>query len=248
MSSYFQNFKKTLYLFGDEKTPVAFQNLSKYVNVIDEVADEISAYMNYEIRDFERPDTLSHRLYGSSEYDWTFSLMNDHIREQGWPLPLQNVYRLGTQDLYRDWTCILDISTADSAAEFASKYAKDQEVLLNGKLMKVKYKNLQLGEITVYSPRYDPDSDLSGRTVLSYTDGSETIALKNTVNEYNGTYHYVDSANEPVDYFFDDISAKIPVTNLEKLVEENNKLKTIRVIKRELIGNIVGQFKTLTGL
>jgi len=248
MSSYFKNFRKTLYLFGNEETPVAIQDLSKYVNIIDELADQISAYMTYEIREFERPDTLSHRLYGTSEYDWTFFLMNDRIREQGWPLSLQDIYKLGTEHLYRDWTCLLDITTADSSAEFATKYVKDQEVLLNGRLMKVKYKNLQLGEITLYSPYYSIDSDFSGQTMLSYTDGTEVVALKNTINEYNGTYHYIDENEEPIDFFFDEGATKVPVTNLEKLIQENNELKTIRVIKKEVIGNVVGRFKTLTGL
>lgn len=248
MSSYFENFRKTLYLFGNEKTPVAIQDLSKYVNVIDQLADEISSYMTYEIRDFERPDTLSYRLYGTSEYDWTFFVMNDTLRERGWPLPLQDVYELGVTNLYKDWTCILDISTADSAAEFATIYPKGQEVLLNGRRMIVKSKNLQVGEISLYSPYYNIDSDFSGLTSLSYNDGSNPIGLSNTVREYNGTYHYIDENSEPVDLYFSTSATKVPITNLEKLVEENDELKSIRVIKKELITNVVGRFKTLTGL
>lgn len=248
MSSYFENFRKTLYLFGNEKTPVAIQDLSKYVNVIDQLADEISAYMTYEIRDFERPDTLSYRLYGTSEYDWTFFVMNDTLRERGWPLPLQEVYRVGTTELYKDWTCILDISTADSAAEFSTIYPKGQEVLLNGKRMIVKSKDLQVGEITLYSPYYSADSDFGGRTSLSYADGSNPIGLANTVQEYNGTYHYIDDSENPIDFYFSTSATKVPVTNLEHLVNENDELKTIRVIKKELISSVVGRFKTLTGL
>lgn len=248
MSSYFKNFRKTLYLFGDEKTPVAIQDLSRYVNTIDEIADEISAYMTYEIRDFERPDTLSYRLYGTSEYDWTFFVMNNTLRERGWPLPLQSLYRIGVTDLYKDWTCILDISTADSAAEFATIYPVGQEVLLNGKRMIVKSKNLQVGEISLYSPYYSADSDFLGFQSLSYSNGTNAIGLANTVQEYNGTYEYIDDSSNPIDLYFSNSATKVPVTNLEKLVQENDELKMIRVIKKELIANVVGRFKTLTGL
>lgn len=85
MSNYFKKFPKVLYLFGDEITPVAFQNLSKSSNYIKNISDEISTYIEYEIKDFERPDSLSQQLYGTSEYDWTFFMMNDPIMEQGWP-------------------------------------------------------------------------------------------------------------------------------------------------------------------
>lgn len=247
MSNYFENFRKTLYLFGNEKSPVAIQDLSKYVNAIDQIADEISAYLTYEIRDFERPDTLSYRLYGTSEYDWTFFVMNDALRERGWPLPLQELYRVGTKELYKDWTCLLDITTADSAAEFATIYPKGQEVLLNGRRMIVKSKNLQVGEITLYSPFYSEDSDHSGLTALSYGDGTNAIGLSNTIREYNGTYHYIDDSENPIDFFFSSSTTKVPVTNLEHLVNENDELKTIRVIKKELIASVVGRFKTLTG-
>lgn len=247
MSSYFENFRKTLYQFGNETTPVAIQDLSKYVDVIDKLADEISAYMTYEIRDFERPDSLSYRLYGTSEYDWTFFVMNDTLRERGWPLPLQTLYKVGTQELYKDWTCLLDISSADSAAEFSTIYPKGQEVLLNGKRMIVKSKNLQVGEITLYSPYYSVDSNFGGFTALSYDDGTNAIGLSNTVQEYNGTYEYIDDSSNPVDLWFSNSVTKVPVTNLEKLVQENDELKTIRVIKKELITSVVGRFKTLTG-
>ena len=248
MSNYFNNFRKTLYLFGDETSPVAFQDLSKYVDIIDKLADEISAYMTYEIKDFERPDTLSYRLYGKSEYDWTFFLMNDNIRERGWPLALQDIYKLATTDLYKDWTCILDISTADSAAKFAKIYPVGQEVLLNGKTLKVKSKNLQLGEISLYSPNYSEDSSFVGLQALSYSDGSNPVALANTVNEYNGTYHYIDDSSNSIDLYFSTSATKVPVTNLEHLIEENDELKTIRVIKKVNISNVVGRFKTLSGL
>jgi hypothetical protein len=250
MSSYFENYKKVLYLFGNETSPVAFQDLSSYVSLIDKIGEQISAYIEYEIVDFERPDTLSYRLYGNAEYDWTFFLMNDKLRERGWPLPLQDLYDVATKHYYKDWVCQLGLTTADSAAYFADKYPVGQPVKLNGKDLIVKSKDLQIGEITLYSPYYSPDrdSDFSGLTALSYDDGTYGVGLDNTVPEYWGTYGWYDSAGNSIDYFFRTPDPKdYALTNLDHLVQENDELKRIRVIKKELIGQVVGQFKSLSG-
>jgi hypothetical protein len=59
--------------------------------LIDQIADDASFYEKYEIKDGERPDALSYRLYGTSEYYWMFYLLNENIRRQGWPLTLQEI-------------------------------------------------------------------------------------------------------------------------------------------------------------
>lgn len=85
MSSYFREFPKVFYNFGDEKVPVLFQDLTKYSDLIETFKDEVSTYIEYEIRDGDRPDTLSQKLYGRPDYDWTFFLMNPLLKETGSP-------------------------------------------------------------------------------------------------------------------------------------------------------------------
>lgn len=256
MSKYFKDFPKVLYLFGDEVTPVAFQNIGKYSKIIDEVAEQISAYIEYEIKDFERPDSLSQMLYGESIYDWTFFLMNDHIREQGWPKSKQEVYNWGTKKIYKDWvfTPELTFGTADSAALLMQNYPKDQEVNLNGYLLKVKYKDPQTGQIYLYSPNYSEDSDFTNFSGLTYW-GENLVADElhplpgNTQREWTGIYEWRNDSDLPVDYWFEtDKSVLTPITNLEKLVEENEKLKYIRVIKASQIKNVTGAFRAQVGI
>jgi hypothetical protein len=253
MSNYFKSFPKALYLFGDETTPVAYQDLSTFNNYINLISEEISAYIEYEIQDFERPDSLAYKLYGNSQYDWTFFSINDNIREGGWPLSLQDAFDLATQKKYKDWTCKVsfNFNSADSAATLADLYPVGQEVKLtggSGGIMYVKSKNLQVGEITVYSKNYSFDSDFSASSALSYSMDSNTLPLASVVREAYGTYEYRNTNKEPIDYFFDtEVVPKIQVTNLDKLIEDNDKLKRIRIIKKELIGNVVGKYKSLIG-
>tara|TARA_R110000868_G_scaffold30953_4_gene113902 strand:+ start:13487 stop:14260 length:774 start_codon:yes stop_codon:yes gene_type:complete len=255
MSKYFENFPKILYLYGDEITPVATQNLTKFTSLMDEIGDQISAYIEYEIRDFERPDTLSQRLYGNSTYDWTFFMMNPRIREQGWPLALQDVYKLASENLYRDWTCKLGITTADSSASFATIYPEGQEIRLLGKSLFVKRKNLQLGEITVYSKNWSIDSDFSTASMLDYADGTNVKPVT-VVREVFGSNYYKNDSDVEIDFFNydDEPRGKVPadttrgtlVTNLDYLIAENDKLKRIRVIKKALIETVSGQFRQRT--
>lgn len=265
MSDFFKKFPLVLYNFGDETQPVAFQNLAKYSTAIDQISDQISSYIEYEIRDFDRPDSLSHQIYGSSEYDWTFAMMNPKIREQGWPLSLQSLYKLATTQLFSDWTAKITFTqrTADSASQYADLYPVNQPILINGvKPAIVKSKNIQLGEISFYLVDSSDTTDLStifvegqdiSKATLQYPVGEisqATIDSCTITREYYGTYEYRDpSTNSAADYFnFPEQPATpniLPITNLDRLIEENDSLKTIRVIKADQIKSVTGRYKNI---
>ena len=86
MSSYFRNFPKVDYRFGDENTTTQFQHLGTYVDIIDQVKDYSVYYQTFDIRNGERPEQLSYYLYGNNDHYWTFYLLNDHLRTNGWPI------------------------------------------------------------------------------------------------------------------------------------------------------------------
>ena len=122
MSNYFENFPKVLYLFGDEEEPVLFQKLTQYVELIDTIRDDQGAYIEYEIRDGDRPDTLSYKLYGKSEYDWTFFLMNERLRETGWPKDTKQLYEYAQNTLFPNYTAKLGFQERDSADARTDKF------------------------------------------------------------------------------------------------------------------------------
>ena len=83
---YFSNTTLKNYRFGNNEQPVGFQDLTSYVGVVDRLKDNLHFYEQYYILDGDRPDQLSFKLYGESDHYWMFYLLNDHIRERGWPL------------------------------------------------------------------------------------------------------------------------------------------------------------------
>lgn len=92
--AFFRNFPIVRYKFGDENTPSLFQNITAYIDLIDKLSDNTSYYLLHDIVDGSRPDTLSHELYGTTSLYWTFYLMNEKLRIQGWPLATTQLHEL----------------------------------------------------------------------------------------------------------------------------------------------------------
>jgi hypothetical protein len=90
--AFFRNFPRLNYKFGDEITTSLFQNISVYIDLIDQIANDGSFYQTYTVLDGDRPDVVSQKLYGTPDYYWTFYLLNENIRVQGWPLTVQEVF------------------------------------------------------------------------------------------------------------------------------------------------------------
>ena len=85
-TKYFKNFESLAYRFGNLEDPVLFNNLTQYVDLIDEIKSNVAFLNKYTILSGDRADSLSHKLYGTTDYYWTFYLMNDHLRLSGWPV------------------------------------------------------------------------------------------------------------------------------------------------------------------
>jgi hypothetical protein len=97
MSNYFKDFPVVDYRFGSNEAPVQFQHLGTYIDIIDQVKEYKQFYQTYSIQNLERPDHTSYKLYGSSNYYWTFYLMNEKLRVSGWPVENSRVYPLAQQ-------------------------------------------------------------------------------------------------------------------------------------------------------
>ena len=155
MSRFFQNFNKVDYVFGDEfntkgaleLTLELFQDITAYVNFIDELKDLAPYYSKYYVLDNDRPDQVSHKIYGTTDYHWTFYLMNDNIRRQGWPLSMRaldaKVKRDFPHKFVRSHADLTGIMIPGQRA-FASNSAA------GGKILR---RNLDLGEIIIESDR-----------------------------------------------------------------------------------------------
>ena len=91
--SYFRNFPLYPYKFGNETEANLIQNLSVYVDLVEELtSDDMNLYEIQYIRDGERPDQMSQRIYDTPNYYWTFFFANEKLRISGWPLDENEVF------------------------------------------------------------------------------------------------------------------------------------------------------------
>jgi hypothetical protein len=93
--SFFKQFPKTTYDLKRDGQLIEIRNIFRNVDVNEKLIDPASSYQYYEIKDGERPDLVSSKLYRSSNYYWTFFVTNDHLKDglQAWPLSYQQLQR-----------------------------------------------------------------------------------------------------------------------------------------------------------
>lgn len=260
---YFRNFPFIKYSFGDDEPEVYFQKMSAAIDLFDNIKQDVSFATKQTILDFERPDTLSYRLYKTVDYYWTFFLMNDKLRESGWPLHTDREQEV-IEERYPYWA----FSTNDF---FSGLLSKDQELFLTGNNVNqygsVVRSDPSKGQI-IFAPKYQkqntidpngPRQDVSQAVVNSAFPGITGVQFETnnvlynlasfqpTVLEYNGTHHWETSLGDYADYYplTGDISGLTKVTYKENFQARNQDLREIAVLRPGIVGQVVGEFQKL---
>lgn len=246
---YFNDFNKAFYKFGDEVDTVIFQDLSQYTDIVDQVKDGISFLNFHTIQEGFRPDQVSIQLYGTPLNYWTFYLLNDDIREQGWPLT--------NTELNNYVQKIFPNTVLNTREPFATKFKVGQTITgtVSGASGVIIKRNLDLGQIVIDGvSTFKSD----GEPVLSTNpDGvNETLQLTSAVKEYQSASHYVNGSGEIVDLGIDSDQSSSTFGGLlppgaqitEKTHEDvyfatNENLRQIKVIKPNIINNVISSFK-----
>ena len=246
---YFKDFNTLLYKFGNEDDPVIFQDIARYADVIDQVKDNISFLTFHTIQEGFRADQVSIQLYDSPLYYWTFYLLNDDIREQGWPLT--NV------ELNAYIRKIFPNTVLNTRQPFATKLKVGQTITgaVSGATGVILKRNLDLGQIVIDGiSTFKSDGELINST---NADGViETVQTISAVNEYQSASHYVNGSGEIVDLGVDSDATSPNFGGLlppgsqitEKTHEDvyfttNENLRQIKVIKPNIINNVISSFK-----
>lgn len=231
--SYFKNFPTTFYSFGNKESVEVFQNLSLYVDIIDQLKDNYAFYEYFYIQENERPDQMSMRLYGTPEFHWTFYLMNDTIRERGWPLSNNDIIAKCQKDYPH-----LVLTTRDSlTGVFKPGF------LVRGKTSNatgiIVHRSLDLGQLHLedIEGTFIPGEILNCVNEQNLTDN---INLHSVGEEYLSAHHYENAAGETVDIdpYVGPGALLTEVTYLDRYIRLNNELKQIKVLKSSSINDV----------
>ena len=236
---HFSNFPSVLYRFGNELDPVIFQKLGTYVDIIDQVKDDITVYADYTVLDGERPDILSYKIYGDIRYYWLFYYINDNIREEGWPLSAQEVF-----DQMEKYYPHQFIRTYDNWFKSDFKLGNRATGKKSGAFGDIIQTHPDLGQIIV---NVENGFSFQKAEVVEAGFGffnPDTINVQFTGKQYNAVHHYEDANGNYVDIdpLQPDPSNVTPITFSERFIEENEKRRRIRIIKPDVINQIYSEF------
>lgn len=78
--SFFKQFPKINYDLQETNVFSRRVDIFRHVDVASINTDVYTNYLFYEIKDGERPDIVSHKLYGTPDYYWTFFIINDFLQ------------------------------------------------------------------------------------------------------------------------------------------------------------------------
>lgn len=234
---YFSSFPFIVYEFGSEKQLTAFQDISAYVEVVDQIKDNVNFYTLQQVADNERPDTLSQRLYGTPTLYWTFFLMNDHIRESGWHLNNQEL-----DDFIKRYYPLTTIVTRDS---LTGKMLPGQTItgVTSGATATIKSRRLDFGQLNVIP---NQGTFIAGELIQTQiNDVINTVQVQSVVEQFNAVQAWRDSDGSEIDVdpSVGTTGFEVPVTFYERMVEQNDALKTIRVIKPVAVNTVRSAFK-----
>lgn len=234
--SYFKQFPITEYNFGDKEPAVAFQDLTAYVDTVDRLKDNLGFYEYYFILEGDRPDQVSVKLYDSPQFYYLFYLMNDNIRERGWPLTESQVVSKAKQDFPN--------TTITTTTELHDKFKIGQTVIgsISGTSGKIIHRNLDLGQVVIEGTKTFHTS------TEAITSGAESIIMQGHIAEYNSIAYFRNAAGIREDTLTpggtsnkDGVTLS-PVTHLEDYREQNDLLRKIKIPRREIVNEIDNRF------
>ena len=249
MSSFFRNFPLVGYNFGTETEPALFQNISAYIKIIDDLKDDIAFYTTVHIQDYDRPDSFSYKLYGTTEFYWTFYYLNDDIRESGWPLPQQDLLTKAKVDYPHRAV----VTTADISKTFLPGHTVTGA--LSGSTGTVIKRYLDLGQIIIDSP----DNFTAGENITPSISGvaqtADFVVVTSDSEQYNAVHHYEDASKEYVDIGlvpsgngtadYPSASGKTPITYFDRILTKNDSLREIKVLKPNVAQQVKNEFNKL---
>jgi len=92
--AYFKQFPKVQYDFERNGIVQNVVNIYRSVRPLQNFIDNSTAYTFYEIKNGERPDIVSQRLYDNPNYYWTFFIINEILHDgmRAWPMSQEDLF------------------------------------------------------------------------------------------------------------------------------------------------------------
>lgn len=264
--SFFRQFPKVEYDFNRTGVLQNMVDLFRSVRPLPSFLDNYSAYKFYEIKNGERPDIVSQRLYGSSQYYWTFFVINDFLHDgmRSWPLSQEDLfdyiakqyegYAIETNPvIVRDTDGLI----TDHRNSLSGRFTLGETITgaTSGASGKLVAKNADLSQIII--------QEVTGGAFIGTAGSSTELVVGQTSGDSVSTWNVYPYAEAPYYYYNVNDADKKPVTNSDHIIggvdplqlsyvtnrahiiEENDEHSKIRIIDPAYVERFVDQFEEL---
>ena len=233
MSYFFQGFPTMFYDIMANGKLVETTDLFRAVRIKNSIRDDILLYKSYHIQDGERPDHVSLKLYGTTNYYWTFFMINENLVNTfaDWPcsrIEMDNKIRIK----YQGQVLLTD-------EDMSTKFVKGETIqgFISGATASITQKDTDKGIIRL----------VPGSLVGEFRDGELVRGLtSNDTLTINSQRDYKDAPNhfETPDgsWVKKGTAFSVPVSNDEHERIWNEYKTDIRVIKPEYVTMLADEF------
>ncbi len=239
---YFNNFNTIQYDINGDGIYDNITNLSAIAKVSDTLINNVTFYDLINVNDGERPEQLSYRLYGSTEFYWTFLMINDGINNiwNDWPKSTTQLMEYcekkyeGIAGITNDSLYTTNSITGISAAKFI---LGETVTATSGAIGTIKeiHRNNRYIVIDVTSGEFE----ITGETIRGL-ESEDSIACSSIVSAaYAPKYHIDSSIGIPT---APRSSGTFAFTNFNFENMLNDKNRAIKVIKPSLINEVAAEF------
>lgn len=248
MSYFFQGFPTILYDVNGDGKPIEATNIFRSVRLKPETRDNMLLYTSYVIQDGERPDHVSMKLYNSSDYYWTFFMVNENLVNifSDWPLStleLENAINVKYAGEVLTVDRIININNTQVINDMSNSFIQG-EIIKGAQSYaeaKILEKDINTGVIKIepISGIFRDDEAIIGQTSKDIISISGQRLYKEVVHHYEDTDGNVVgkyNANGTLN------TNAFPISNEEHERQVNENKSTIQVIKPQYIAKVASEF------
>ena len=217
--SFFKQFPKVEYDFNRRGVKQNMVDIFRGVRPLPTFLDNYSAYKFYEVKNGERPDVVSLRLYGTSAYYWTFFAINDFLHDgmRAWPMSQEQLFDY-MQDEYEGYVIETnpvivrntDGIITDHRNSIAGRFTLGETMVgaTSGATGTFTKKNIDMNQIVI--------QNVTGGAFIgdpTLANNTTELIVGQTSGDSVSTYRVFQFADAPYFYYRTDDGDKKPVTN-----------------------------------
>lgn len=263
---FFQKFPFTLFEVSKTQSSIV-TDFIRAVKIDPTLKEDDIFFDMYEAADGETPEIISHKVYGTTQFHWVIMLLNEKFDPwRDFPQPYGVVEKLtkekysGTYRLNWTNTVALDdlmispllfgmLNAVFDTEPYVTIFSEKFNGRMLGDVNNSGYIQGDLDDVMAFyvEPSIDSTNPHDQYILTTFTNIllSDPVKYAEFLVENDALttiHHYEDSTGNWVDQFAVD---KIPVTNLEYELQENEKKRTVKVLKRAVLDAFVDQYENL---